>query len=284
MTSPDGSKPSGAYGPGSDLGSSATVASAQAAMTSIPAISAWEGAQAAWKGRRGVDDASLSDLWGRAGGIDSNLKLLADIDGFASSFMGKNWTVGASTTVRVPFEKVLGAVKKADVDATNGRLILKAGGLWRVDAQVAFSGYTTNQTIYPISTPPYFRVETSYDPIAPRLTLEVHNPAGVLLTARRCDALPNVAIYGSSSFETLNYPATVAFNHTFVLEDMAGSTDWAYVSLLFRYEPIATGTVASANCTLSGGTSKSALVAARWSRDPVNNAYVPTAPDGGRIG
>ncbi|WP_306358708.1 MULTISPECIES: hypothetical protein [unclassified Nocardia] len=284
MTSPNGASPEGAHRRGSGFGSGDTPESAQQAMTT-PTREKWEQAQARWGERRAVDASALDAIAGAGSGVRQRLALLADIDGYANAFMSRNWNVDANRTVQLPFDRVNGPVTKADVDGDSGRLVLKADGLWRVDAQVTVSGYTQNQTIYPIITPPYFTVVTTYDPIVPQLRLVVTNAAGDVLTSRRADTLPNVAIYGAGGFQLLNHRSSIAFQHTFVLDAVTADdpASWAYVQLYYRYEPINAGHFSFASCKVDGGTMRSALVAARWSRDTEHNLYAPTVPDGGTL-
>ncbi|MEV0759509.1 hypothetical protein [Nocardia sp. NPDC050435] len=288
MTTPQQPPPENAYVVGDKYGSDQTEQSIRTTITDRDLATAKE-AQIAWKGQWEDNSDRLAFAINGQQAQSQRLALLQDIDGYASGFMGQSWTVSPSTTVQIPFNRQLGPQKKAEV-AADGRLILKAGGLWRIDAHLTFSGYTLNQTIMPISTPPYFIVIQTWDPISAKFWLEVMNAQGQHLTVRACDALPNVALYGANTSEIVNNPASVAYNHTFVLENMPSPDDstapdhWAYVRLTMRYEPIATGQFASAYCKLTGGTRSSALIAARWSRDIENIRYEPNVPNGGNLG
>ncbi|CAM4322005.1 hypothetical protein NONI108955_20715 [Nocardia ninae] len=288
MTTPHQPRPDSAYVVGDKYGSDQTQQSVKTAINNRD-LASFKEAQVEWKDQWQNNSDRLAYVINGQNAQSQRLELIKDIDGFASAFMGQNWTVSPSTTVMIPFNGKLGPNKKADV-TEDGRLVLKAGGLWRIDAQATLSGYTLNQTIIPIISPPYFTVLTSYDPIAPKFWLEVMNAQGQHLTVRACDTLPNVAVYGAGVLSVVNNPATTAFNHTFVLENMppvddpAAPDHWAYVRLTMRYEPIATGTFASATCKLSGGTKSSGLIASRWSRDVQNNYYTPTVPNGGNLG
>ncbi|RBO87951.1 hypothetical protein DFR74_110207 [Nocardia puris] len=173
--------------------------------------------------------------------------------------------------------------------AADGRIVLKSGGLWRIDAHATLSGYTLNQMVVPIPTPPYFTVVTTYDPIAPKFWIEVVTSRGEFLTVRACDSLPNVATYAAGLAQVVANPFSTTFTHTFVLDEMPAEADpaapdhWAYARLTMRYDPINTAHFADARCTVTGGTASSALVACRWSRDVHHRHYVPDVPDGGDL-
>ncbi|WP_280485347.1 hypothetical protein [Nocardia cyriacigeorgica] len=262
---------------------------------SAPAREEWQKAQDAfrlnWQGR---EDAFASVLNGQAA-LSNRMELLQASGGFASGFMAHNWSVSPSTRVTIPFDRVLGPTKNAGVVAPSGDqsgwLVLKAGGLWRVDAHVTASGFTENVTFIPIPNPPYVITQYTYDPIAPHFRMEVFNGAGDIWTTREFFDVPNYALYDQGTWAPVAYPFSVAFNHTFVLEDMPPPDDptapdhWAYVRLTLAYTPInSSGQLTTqSQCKLQGGTKWSSLIASRWSRDDVNNLYVPTVPDGGRL-
>ncbi|WP_280430044.1 hypothetical protein [Nocardia brasiliensis] len=294
MSMPGQPRPDGTIIAGGDWRDKENQASVVAAVGG-PVKDAWQGAQDAWRAQwAGNEDAYASVLSGQ-GGIAHRLELLRDVAGYCSAFMGHNWSVATSTKVVVPFDRTVGPTKRTSVIAPNGDtsgwLVLKAGGLWRVDAHVTVSGYTQNVTIIPVTYPPYVIYVYTFDPIAPLFWIEAFNASGELLTVRQFDALGNYAQYSATAAGSVAYPISTHFQHTFVVENMPPENDpgapdhWVYVRLAMRYDPINTSGQWStvAECKLTGGTKFSSLTATRWSRDVQHNVYAPSVPDGGRL-
>ncbi|CAM4133699.1 Phage tail protein [Nocardia ninae] len=294
MTMPGQTRPDGTIVEGGNWRENENQASVVAAVGG-PVKDAWQGAQDAWRAQWASNEGAFASVLDGQDGISNRLELLRDVSGYCSSFMGHNWSVATSTKVVVPFDRTVGPTKRASVIAPSGDksgwLVLKAGGLWRVDAHITTSGYTQNVTIIPVSYPPYVIYVYTYDPIAPRFWIEAFNAAGDLLTVRQFDALGNYAVYSADVFGQVASPISTHFQHTFVVENMPPENDptapdrWVYVRLSMQYEPINTSGQFStvAQCKLSGGTKFSSLTATRWSRDVQNNVYAPTVPDGGRL-
>lgn len=288
MTTPGINAPDGAYVIGARYGQDQNEEGIYRATTGKTRAS-FQNAQDKWKFGFDVEDERLDSIFDGQNALQGRLDLLQGTSGYATAFMSKSWDVPHSKWCVLPFDSQLGPVKGAGVvrpEPNSGWLALKSGGLWRVDAHVTIAGYTLNQQIIGTSTPPYFTVFTTYNPIAPTLLIEVFNGAGVLLTARHADALPNVAAYGASLFTVLNNPSTVAFNHTFVLDNFDaggpnGSSEWIYVRVSLKYEPVDGVHFNTATCKAFGGTAWSGLTASRWSRDSTNNIVAPVVPDGG---
>ncbi|WP_032380946.1 hypothetical protein [Rhodococcoides fascians] len=216
------------------------------------------------------------------------LDLLDNAAGHVSAVMGMNWMIPHNKWVVLPFDNQIGPAKKAAVvkpSANSGWLALKAGGLWRVDAHVTVSGYTSNVTYLPVIYPPYFVAINTYSPIKPVFLLEVMTPAGKLLTSRRFDAVTPVAVE-QQGFVGVNFPNSSAFSHTFVVEEIAPDAppeQWVWVRLSMSYTIVADGTFSFAECQVKGGTKLSSLIASRWSKDAVNAIDAPTVPDGGTL-
>ncbi|MGY1896209.1 hypothetical protein [Nocardia gipuzkoensis] len=294
MSMPGQTQPDGAIVEGGNYRENENEASVVAAVGG-PIKDAWQQAQNAWRAQwAGNEDAYASVLTGQAG-LSNRLELLRDVSGYCSAFMGHNWDVQVNTKVVLPFDHMVGPNKRASVVApsgdTSGWLVLKAGGLWRVDAHITSSGWTENVTVLPLTVPPYVTYVYTYDPIAPHYWIEVFNAAGDLLTTRQLDALGNYALYSGALSGSVAYPVSAHFQHTFVVENMPPENDptapdhWVYVRLSMLYQPINTSGSFStqAQCKLSGGTKFSSLTATRWSRDVQNNVYAPTVPDGGTL-
>lgn len=285
MTAPNGAVPDGAYVIGADYGSNIE-------QDAVKPILDGKGREMLMKAAGGALDffrrigATRADHYDGQNQLKNRMDLIRDASGYGSAFMGMNWEVPASKWVVVPYDTQLGPIKGLSV--ANDGLVLKKGGLWRIDAHPTVSGYTQNQTILPIISPPYFYVLITYNPILPTYLLEVVNADGSLYTSRMYHAVANMA-HEVSGLNAVNHPQSSAFSHTFVLDNMpaADSPDapqhWKTVRLSMRYDPVNAGLLNIAYCTIKGGTKRSALIASRWSRDVENINYSPTVPDGGRL-
>ncbi|RJO79304.1 hypothetical protein D5S18_02945 [Nocardia panacis] len=295
MTTPSGNRPDGAYTIGSRFGADQTEDGTRQQM-GLPIKQAWQGAQDTFRKQWRANDDGLASVLNGQAALSNRLDLLRGVSGFASAYLGRNWSVRAGAKVVLPFDTGVGPVKHAGVVKPSGDksgwLVLKAGGLWRVDTHLTSVGHTTNELIVPIATPPYFIVLISYDPIAPVYWIEVFNGKGDLLTVRQCDALTNVAVYSAQLFTIVSTPFTTTFAHTVVLDDMPPENDpaapesWAYVRVTMRYDGIAStrgAAVSVAECNLRGGSVMSGLTATRWSKDATNKIYTPSVPDGGKL-
>ncbi|OZD23810.1 hypothetical protein CH253_08075 [Rhodococcus sp. 06-156-3C] len=288
---PNGERPEQAYviGDGKRYGSLETEASILKTTTG-QTREKFQTAQNNFKLPFNVIGDRLDAVFDGQNALQSRTDLLDDSNGYATAFMSKNWNIPHNRWVVLPFDSVLGPVRNAQVvrpESNSGWLALKAGGLWRVDAHVTVSGYTTNVTWMPLF-PSGGYLHTTYDPIRPQFMLEVMNSAGELLTARQFDKLPNVSTYTADSFNMLNHPSTISFNHTFVLDNMRSggfdASEWVYARLSMKFAAVGSWlTLAGTVCTAQGGTARSALTASRWSRDAVNNVVAPEVPDGGDL-
>lgn len=292
MTAPDGGIPDGSLAPGLFAAAQAkTLEDFQAEITAMPR-EVWQLAQDAWKGTCQQQQMFIADMQDGQNALRSRVELLNQVSGHACAVMGNTWSVPHSTWVKLPFTTQLGPVKNAAVQSTastNGVLVLKAGGLWRVDAHVCVEGYTQNSTVMPVIYPPYFIIQTTYNPIDPEYLLEVLDAQGNLLTAKRFNAITGIGLDYSGGIVPINHPHSSHFQHTFVIEDMPPPDDpsapdhWVYVRVSLRYEPYNVGMLALATCKAHGGTRRSSLTASRWSRDISHLNYSPTVPDGGDL-
>lgn len=292
MTSPDGGSPDGSLAAGLFASWQArTQADEKSHLTAEP-LQAWEGAQNALHGARQQQYQAAAELEDGQNALAGRIDLLGQASGHACAVMGHTWTVPHSTWVTLPFGTPLGPPKNAAVQstaATNGMLVLKAGGLWRVDAHVCVEGYTQNTTIIPVIYPPYFIVQTTYNPIDPVYLLEVLDAQGNLLTAKQFHAVTGIGLDYAGGIVPINHPHSSHFQHTFVIEHMPPPNDpsapdhWVYVRVSLRYEPYNVGMLAFATCKAHGGTRRSSLTASRWSRDVSNLNYAATVPDGGDL-
>lgn len=284
MTTPGGSAPDGAYvvgdgrGFGQDQDHGAGTEAHVKAQMKAPVINPWELAQFNfWDLFAQPKFDAVADLRDGQIAYNDRVELLNQVSGFGASVMGQNWLVTLSAWVRVPFTLQVGPSKRAGLDASAGRLILKAGGLWRVDTLMNCLGYTRQAIpLGPGST------QYNYYPLAVTYLLEVVNGAGVVLTSREFKAQT-----GHNKIEFAPIPPTVAtstaFSHTFVLDNIneADSATWAYVRVSMRAIDVS-GLGTSSSCSVYGGTSKSALAATRWSKDS-GPAGSPTVGNGGTL-
>ncbi|GAB4588748.1 hypothetical protein [Nocardia sp. IFM 10818] len=284
MTAPNGATPDGAYVIGSDFGSKTNKDQVKP-MIEGSARKNLTDAFSLVGGLFQKIGATRADHFDGQNQLKDRTDLIRDASGYGSAFMGYNWDVPPSKWVVVPFDTQLGPVKGLTVG--NHGLVLKKGGLWRVDAHATVSGYTLNQTIMPLSFPPYFTVITTYNPILPNYLIEVINADGTLYTSRMFHAVANMSFESQGLFG-VNFPQSSAFSHTFVLDHMppesspGADTHWKTVRLSMGYNPVNAGTFNTAYCTIKGGTKKSALIASRWSRDVSNINYQHEVPNGGR--
>jgi hypothetical protein len=283
VTTPGGSAPDGAWVLGSDYGKSITEESAKVTMKT-PVINVWEGAQINWRQWLEKPFDTFADLKDGQIAYNDRVDLLNQVSGFSASVMGRNWLVPLSTWVRVPFGVQVGPGKRAGVEPAvpenvGGRLIIKAGGLWRVDALMNCLGYTRRYNwggLTGVDTYDYWPLSVTY-------LLEVVNSAGTVLTSRECKSQAGNQFTSVSIPQDPTVAQSVAFSHTFVLDniDEANSATWSYVRMSMRADGI-NNLFTVSRCSIYGGTSKSALAATRWSKDS-GPTGTPTVGDGGTL-
>ncbi|QIS05942.1 hypothetical protein F5X71_29785 [Nocardia brasiliensis] len=288
MTTPNLPAPDSAYVVGEKFAREHTAATVKDTIAN-PARAGLDKAVDGWGQFRRKQAVTWADHFDGQTSLRNRADLIKAASGHCSAFMGYNWDVPPSKWVVAPFDTALGPTKRAVVDpATNG-IVLKAGGLWRVDVHATMSGYTMNQTIIPIISPPYFTVVTTYNPILPQYNIEIVNADGTLYTARRFHAVANMS-FEQSGLGGVNYPQSSAFSHTFVLDNMPTEDDpaapnhWKTVRLGIAYTPVNNGTFNSAYCSIRGGTRLSSMIASRWARNVENINYRPEVPAGGTLG
>lgn len=287
MTTPGGAAPDGAYVIGTEFGQDQNETTVRAAIRQ-PVINPWSLAQFNWRDLFLEKFDTVANLKDGQNAYKDRLDLLNQVSGHGSTVMGQNWQVPLNKWCAVPFTVQVGPMKRTGLDTANGRVSLKAGGLWRVDALMNCLGYTVHFTpgftIGGITYPPYW----TYNPLSVSYLIEVVSAAGMVLTAREFKAQvggqPNEVKYSPIPPDL---PSSSAFSHTFVLENMPGQDTesgatggWAYARLRM-YASGTTSVFTNSHCAIYGGTKTSGLTASRWSRDAVNIVNQPTVPDGG---
>ncbi|WP_407107877.1 hypothetical protein [Rhodococcus aetherivorans] len=291
MTAPGQDAPDGAWTLGSGMGQHLAGMSPDdvVAVTTSTARADLTEAVDGYTAQRQQQSATRAEHTSGQQALKNRLDLLQSVAGHACAFMGYNWTVPHSTWVVLPFDTQLGPVKRAGVVTpadNSGWLVLKAGGLWQIDAHATVQGYSIGVTFYWLNNILY--TITNYNPIVPTYMLEVVDAHGNLLSPRRFDAVTGVSP-NQQSTDAVNLPVSSYFSHTFVVEDMPPEDDpaapqhWVYVRLSMKWEPVYSGTFNGAQCKAIGGTKLSSLTASRWSRDVAHNVVAPTVPDGGDL-
>ena len=135
MTTPGGDAPDGAYVIGSRFGSDETEAGIRAKLRG-GTLNGYEDSQMQWQGLTS-DLAELADEI-RDGQLDliDRIDLLEGVEGYCSTFLGKNWNVAPGQRIKLPFDVQLGPNKGAVPYNDGIRLLSK--GLWRSDCHVSF--------------------------------------------------------------------------------------------------------------------------------------------------
>lgn len=233
-----------------------------------------------WRNNGGATLAAAADMQLN---YNNAVSLLNDVSGYGSAWMSHNWDLPINQWVILPFNRQIGPVKGTEItdQKYGGCLVLKKRGLWRVDLHNTCQGYTTYIT--PTPTPPYFI--TSYGPIVPEYQIQVMRPDDTLFTGK---------LFGSTSYAVstellraaVDQPHSTAFMHTFVIDidDEDDPSQWYYVRASMRFtNATGIGVPAEAHCKAYGGTSRAAMIATRWSRDPVAVNVQDTVPDGGSL-
>lgn len=289
MTTPAGSAPNGAYVVGDRYGQDVTEQSAKAEMTSMP-VGAWEISQEMWKAACAEKRNSVATLRDGQFALNGRIDLLEQASGYGSSVMRYNWNLPYARWINLPFDVQLGPVKGVEIatpEPETGFLILKKGGLWRVDTHQSVMGYAVSLSWYVIGGIIY--PVNSYHPIYPKFRIEVWNALDELVTARQF-AMVSDQVFITEGGKTINAPKSGAFSHTFVLPEMPPEDDpdapnhWVKVKVSAYYQAVFSGLINESVCWVYGGTSRSSLIASRWSPDVANINYVPEVPDGGDLG
>jgi len=292
MTSPDGAIPDGSLAPGLFVAAQAqTEDDAKAQMTAQP-VGSFVNAQDIWKAacqRQRMLPAELKD--GQLA-LRHRIDLLNEVSAYGSAVMSHTWNIPYSKWCVLPFDTQLGPAKGIAVSRNGpetGFLTLKKGGLWRVDALFAVTGYSIglNFRLDPNGVPVFYN---TYSPIFPRFLIEVVDSSGALITAGEHDLVSDLALHQSGLLGYANAARSGAFSKTFVLpemppEDEPGAEEhWVDVRLAVRYEPIYQGVISDTFCQVLGGTQWCSLSATRWSRDSTHINHADTVPDGGVLG
>jgi len=236
---------------------------------------------------RGKLQSSAADLTDGQNALRGRLDLLQGITAHGTSVMSKNWAVDVLNTWKtLPFDTQVGPATRVGV--TSDALVLKGGGLWRVDVHAAVSGYTIGlgSRINPVTH--FLEFYNMYREIKPAYMIEIRDAAGELLSARSFDATPEpfYTEYAPPG-NGLTGPYTTNYQTTFVIDrpdDTTADPDaWVYVRLLLRVEPSPSGFLNDTLATIHGGTRMCGLTAVRWSVDTDHLAHAPTVPDGGEL-
>ncbi|GAB4584392.1 hypothetical protein [Nocardia sp. IFM 10818] len=292
MTAPNHQTPDGAFEIGDKFGQGIGKDAVKPLIDGKARDMLWEAAKGIFRHREKVG-ATAAEHYDGQNAMRMRMDLLRDASGYGSAFMGKNWDVPAAKWVVMPFDTGLGPAKGVAVQ--DGRLVLKKGGLWRVDFHGAASGYTTSTTMtyYPPvgGMPGRWVTTTEHTGIKPVYVIEVVGPDGKIFSSRRYESLANLSLVANGWFNPANnFPLSAAFSHTFVLPEMPPETDpkasesWYRVHVAMKYDLIPAGSIVSGQCKLVGGTQRTALIASRWSRDAVNLTDKAEVPDGGILG
>lgn len=293
MTSPDGATPEGSLAPGLFAAAQAqTEDDAKAQMTAQP-IGSFVNAQDIWKAACQKQRMVPAELKDGQLALRHRLDLLNEVSAYGSAVMAYSWNIPHSKWCVLPFDTQLGPVKGVEVSRPapeTGFLTLKKGGLWRVDALLAVQGQSIGMwiSINPLTN--IIQVTYNYNPIFPRLILEVVDAQGNLISATEYDMVSDLTIGNTSVLQTTNAPRSAGFSKTIVLPDMPpeneeGAADhWVHVRLAIRFEPIYSGMISQTDCKVLGGTQWCSLSATRWSRDSTHINYADAVPDGGVLG
>lgn len=290
MTSPDGSIPEGSLVPGLFSEAQAMTEDDAKAQMTAPVLDSYISAQDIWKAACQRQRKTVADLKDGQNALRTRLDLLSQVSAYGAAVMAYNWDVPHSRWCVLPFETQLGPAKGVSVSTSGpetGFLTLKRGGLWRVDAQFAVTGYAIGMNFYVLNGVPIFY--NTYSPIFPRVMLEVVDANGELISAQQFDMVSDLALH-TEIITLSNAPRSGAFSKTFVVDEMPDEDapdapeHWVHVRLSIRYEPIYTGWLNGTICKVLGGTKYSALSATRWSRDASHINYADNVPDGGDLG
>ena len=287
MTNPGGEAPEGTVG--ADLAPITGITKESWRFALDQHIEPWRGAQASLNTAMGTVQSNISDFADGQLALNNRTDLLKQVSGYATVFLGRNWDLPPNAPVVLPFNRQLGPLKNTGVNEADG-IILKAKGLWRVEAHMTLkSSVMYTQVTYstgpfgipiPVFTPYYM-------PVGTRFRIEVIRLGdGQLLSVTTYNTMPD----GRMGQPGLTAPQSSAFNHTFVVDiDPDDGNTWCLVRLAALAVPgPATlghweGTPAVFVCKAYGGTALSSLTAARWSVDTDHDEFLPDAPDGGTL-
>lgn len=248
-------------------------------------LSGFDAAHAIFSGKRQQYLSQLADMQDGQLGLNDRTDLLAEISGYGCAVMGRNWVVPAdSPAVVVPFDRQVGPAKhvaSVSEDMYHGRLCLKQGGLWRVDAMMTMEYRSYTSVWINVALTQYYDKT-----VVPVYTLEVVDAAGNLFSAK---TFQGTAPYTNAVTYNQAPPLrrqSGAFSHTFVLPEMLPDDDpaapgqWFYVRLSAKWSK---GGGVTSSGKFIGGTASSGLYASRWSLDADHINYADTVPDGGTL-
>ncbi|MDG3012446.1 hypothetical protein G4X40_20100 [Rhodococcus sp. D2-41] len=298
MTTPGGHAPDGAWVVGSRYGQDITEASAEELMTR-PGRTAYEAAAGSFREWREQYRSSIANMKDGQLALNGRTDLLKNVSGYGCAVMGRNWQLPHGSMVVMPFDRQVGPTKHVSIvseDQYHGRLCLKAGGLWRVDALLSlrYQAFTRQVTLEPLYPGGPMIVHT-YDyekTVTPSYTIEVLDSQGNVFSPKVFQGTSAVTNWwAKDSGGSPTRSQSNAFSTTFVVPEMPPEDDpdapnhWCYVRVSAQWT-----SVAQPNSLFSdsfgkflGGTEKSGLYASRWSRDVNHVNYQPTVPDGGTL-
>lgn len=221
--------------------------------------------------------------------LNNRIDLLKGSSGHGSCVMSHNWRVNTLNVWKnLPYNTQLGPVDRVGI--TGHGLVLKSGGLWRVDLISAIEGYTLGlgSRINPVTG--FLEFYNMFREIKPRYLIEVVSADGTLLTSRQHDSTPN-PFYTEYAPPTrgLTGPHSTDFSHTFVLPEMPPEDDptapdhWVQVRASIMVLPSPSGFLSEVAATILGGTKLSCLTASRWSRDVAHVDTEEDVEDGGTL-
>lgn len=289
MTTPGQNAPDGAWEYGDTMGQDMTGMDAQDVIdiqTAAPRMNLVN-AVSGFGALRSMQQSSAADLTDGQNSLKNRLELLDGITAHGTSVMSKNWNVEMLNAWKtLPFDTQVGPSTRVGLTANS--LVLKGGGLWRVDVHANVSGYTIGLGFRTNPVTGFFESYNMFREIKPAYMIEIRNAAGELLSARSFDATPPpfYTEYAPPS-QGLTGPYTTNYTATFVLDRPDDTTEapdaWVFVRLLARIEPSPSGVLSGTLATFHGGTQMCGLTAVRWSVDTDHLAHEPTVPDGGEI-
>lgn len=288
MTTPNQNEPDGdwVWESGTSFGQGMTEESVDEALTRRPRNEISK-AIAGFIGFRNRAQSTAADLTDGQNSLRDRLDLLQGITAHGTSVMSKNWKVDVLRTWKtLPFDTQLGPATRVSV--TSDALVLKGGGLWRIDAHGAVSGYTIGLGFRTNPVTGFFEAYNMYREIKPAYLLEIRDAAGALLSAKSFDATPEAFYteYGPPG-QGLTGPYSTHYSTTLVVDRPNDTSDnpaqWVYVRLLLRIDPSPSGVLSDVDATIHGGTQMAALTASRWSVDVDHVVHEPDVPDGGEL-
>lgn len=144
MTAPNHKVPDGAYVIGEDFGQGISKDAVKPLINGKATDMLWQAAAGIFKMRETVG-ATQAEHFDGQNALRARMDLLREVSGYGAAFMGMNWAVPTEKWVVMPFDTGLGPAK--GVEVKDGGLVLKKGGLWRIDLHGTSQGYTECMTM-----------------------------------------------------------------------------------------------------------------------------------------